>query len=101
MHITLKSKSGTHYAEAEYDNGKVTIMPGSKINLTLAFEKMPPSIRKLRENPVCVSRDGTVLKEVTFQSPTSAAQFVTGRSVNGKIAWRVEDKVSLKAFLEY
>jgi hypothetical protein len=40
------------------------------------------------------------LVDVKFTSPSSAAQFVTGRSVNGYVAWRPDDKMSLKEYLK-
>ena len=98
MRVILKSKRNTHFAMAEYDGSKLTVLPGSKINLVLSYDAMPESIKKTRNNKELVSADGVVLREVEFNSPSAAAQFVTGRSVNGYVSWRIDDKISLKDY---
>lgn len=60
---------------------------------------MPKTIIDLRHNNTIVNEDGELLSDVTFNSLTAAAQFVTGRSVNGYIAWRPNDKMSMKEYL--
>ena len=100
MKVILKSKKDTHYAEGEYDGQRVTILPDSKINTTLSYAAMSEKIKLIRNNPEYVSAEGIILKEIEFGSPSTAAQFVTGRSVNGYISWRIDDKISLKDYRE-
>ena len=100
MIVILKSKKGTHYAVGEYDGQRVTILPNSKINPTLSYAAMSERIKSMRNNPEYVSAEGIILKEIEFGNPSSAAQFVTGRSVNGYISWRIDDKISLKEYRE-
>lgn len=99
MFVTLKSKKQLHYAEAEFDGKSITVFKGAKINLIDAFPKMPKTIIDLRHNNTIVNEDGELLSDVIFNSLTAAAQFVTGRSVNGYIAWRPNDKMSMKEYL--
>lgn len=42
----------------------------------------------------------TILKDCRFTSPSTAAQFVTGRSSNGYEVWKVEDGKSLGSYLK-
>ena len=98
MKIVLKSKRNTHYSIADFKNEQVTVLKGSKINLHTTFEKMSQEAYQARNNPSVVDKSGNVLKDTKFNSLTTAAQFVTGRSVNGKIAWRIDDKISLKEY---
>ena len=100
MKVILKSKKDTHYAVCEYDGQRVTILPDSKINTTLSYAAMSEKIKLIRNNPEYVSAEGIILKEIEFGSPSTAAQFVTGRSVNGYISWRIDDKISLKDYRE-
>ena len=100
MKVILKSKKDTHYAVGEYDGQRVTILPDSKINTTLSYAAMSEKIKLIRNNPEYVSAEGLILKEIEFGSPSTAAQFVTGRSVNGYISWRIDDKISLKDYRE-
>ncbi len=100
MKLVLKSKNNTHYATAEYDGCKIVVLPGSRINMVLTHSAMSKSIKEARQNTNIVSPEGKVLKEISFDSPSAAAQFVTGRSVNGYISWRIDDKISLKEYRE-
>ena len=41
-----------------------------------------------------------IIKECVFTSPSTAAQFVTGRSTNGYDTWKIEKKKNLGKYLE-
>lgn len=98
--IVLKSKKKLHYAEATLSDRKTTVLKGARINLVDSFPQMSQSLLQLRKDRTVVSAEGELLKDITFASPSTAAQFVTGRSVNGYIAWRPNDEMSLKAYLK-
>ncbi len=100
MKLILKSKKNLHYAEAEWDGEQIIVLSGSKINPMLAFPQMSEEIKHMREDRKIVNEQNELLVDVRFTSPSSAAQFVTGRSVNGYIAWRPDDKMSLKEYLK-
>ena len=99
MKLYLNSKQGKHSAIAEYDGKTVTVLKGSKINLETKYSRLQQFIIDLRNDPSIVSMDGTLSKDITFSTPTTAAQFVTGRSVNGYIAWRPDNSMSLKEYI--
>lgn len=100
VHVILKSKKNTHYAEGYYENGKVTVLKGSRVFLNnAAYMNGETTVFALRKDRALVDVEGVVLRDITFESPTTAAIFVTGRSVNGYIAWRPDDKMSLKAYI--
>lgn len=100
MYVTLKSRLNTHDAKGEYDGTGIVVLEGSKINLEESFPKMSDEIRQYRHNPEYVDSNGMVLKQIRFSSPTAAAIFVTGRSSNGKVAWRINGEISIKNFLQ-
>ena len=100
MLVILKSKKDTHFAKGEYDGKGIVVLCGSKINMVDSFDKIPKDVYNMRNSRKIVNKDGVVLKDIEFNSPTSAAIFVTGRSVNGYIAWRPDDKMSLKEYLK-
>ena len=100
MKVILKSRNDTHYASGIYDGTTLTVLKGSKINPFLKFDAMPQAIISLRNDVEYVDKTGVTKKDIEFNSPTSAAQFITGRSVNGYIAWRIDDKISLKEYRE-
>lgn len=98
MKVILKSRMSLHYAVGEYDGTGIRVLKGSKINPVDTYSKMPQTIKQMRHDQKVVSEEGTVLQDVYFDSPSPAAIFVTGRSSNGYIAWRIDDKISLKKY---
>ena len=100
MKIYLKSKHGLYDAEAEYKDGIIIVKKGSKIQLDFAEHiRGGKTAKKYREDKEYVNQEGIVVRDCEFTSASTAAQFVTGRSTNGLVAWKVKDKVSLKNFL--
>lgn len=101
IRVVLKSKRGTHYAEGFYEGGKITVVKGSRIYVDNAtYMNLNTPVFAMRADRTIVDDQGIVLRDVVFDSPTTAAIFVTGRSVNGMIAWRPDDKVSLKEYMK-
>ena len=98
LKLILKSKKNQHFSEAIMMDGVITILKGAKINPILSFPSMSHKIISLRTDEKIVDKNGKLLLNMTFNSPTQAAQFVTGRSVNGYVAWRVNDTISLKSY---
>ena len=98
MKVILKSKKDTHYAVGELTDKGIKILKGSRINVVDTYPKMSMQVRNIRENRTIVDAQGVLLDDVFFKSPSSAAVFVTGRSTNGYISWRIDDKISLKEY---
>ena len=87
-------------AVGEYDSntGKVTVLKGSVVSETIAQFKETETIRLLRNK--YTDEEGILLQDVVFNSPSSAAAFVSGYSVNGLTAWHVEKHKTLKRYLQ-
>lgn len=101
LDVVLNSRKGTHSATGTYEKDKFTVHKGSKINLDIAqYLKEFEIAKSMRNDKTVVNENGIVLKDCTFTSPSAAAQFVTGRSVNGYICWRPDDKMSLREYLK-
>lgn len=54
------------------------------------------SIETAREGVV---KEGKVIKDITFKSASTAANFVTGASTNGLIVWKDKDGNTLKSII--
>lgn len=90
MRIFLKrNKSGIDaVAEYDVDTQTVTVLSGSKVSSKIAYSatfRGAKSIEKQRENTV---RDNIVMQDVQFKSLSTAANYVTGASTNGLVAWK-------------
>jgi hypothetical protein len=81
------------------DGNKYVVLEGSKIdqNIYSSVE----SVKRLRENHKDKIIDGVTDSDITFDSPSTAGQFVGGGAVNGKYYWRTKDDEKLEKFIEY
>lgn len=96
----IRKKSGIR-AEAIFnvEQKEFVVLKGSivsqKINHTEKF-RGARSIESSREGVV---QDGKLIKDVVFKSASTAANFVTGVSTNGLIAWKDIEGNTLKSLL--
>ena len=94
-------KNGVVDAIMKVQNGKYVVLEGSKIDPKYySHEKL---IRKKRdEYKECLDENKeTVIKNISFDSPSMAAEFVRGGASNGKYYWRTSDNKALNDFIEY
>ena len=97
--LYIKRRDNSIDAALEYDSERnsYTVLKGSKVSNSITMDKKfrsAGSIEKARSNGVVV--DCIVTENVVFKSASTAANFVTGTSTNGKIAWKDEKGKSLK-----
>jgi hypothetical protein len=101
MELFLRTRAGVN-ATGDYDpiSKTLTVKKGSIVSPdvhTTGKFRSANSVRKYRE----LYCDGIVTKEdVVFKSASTAANFVTGRSTNGLIAWKDKDGRILKSLIE-
>lgn len=90
-----------YYAEALYCNGKVILLAGSKINLTPGPWFIPTNfMRQLREDTTLYDKNGITINDITFNSLSAAATFLTGRTANGLVCWKTEDGKNVRNTLK-
>lgn len=100
IEVYLTNRNKSYFAQGSYSEETFIVKKGSKISLDFASHiKGGRKAKSFRDDPTVVDNDGNVLKDCVFGSPSTAAQFVTGRSTNGFISWRVDDHNNLKQFL--
>lgn len=91
IEINIKSRNSRAHAQAIYDGKQVKVKIGGIISESFAEHiKGGKSAKNYRESREYVTAEGNIIKECVFSSPSTAAQFVTGRSTNGYSAWKVE-----------
>ena len=89
--VYLKTRANNAYAEAIYDGTSFTVLPGGKISEDFAEHiQGGRKAKSFRQDPECVNENGEIIKPCVFTSPSTASQFVTGRSTNGYLTWKVE-----------
>lgn len=98
--VFIESRASDYHAQGVFEDGKLTVIKGSKVRLQYASNfKIARAVNLYREDPKCVNEEGIVLRDCTFSSPSTAAQFITGVITNGYQKWRVKDKMSLSDYL--
>ena len=100
--IYLNSREGLFQAKGIYTPEQTIVLKGSVIKTAFSTsEKFKGSdlVLSIRNDRAIVDDKGVLLKDYSFASPSTAAQFVTGRSSNGYVAWRVDEHTSLKRFV--
>lgn len=98
MKIVLKSRKDVYEATGDYnlETGEVKVYKNSIVSKEIAHsEKFKGSntIEKLRKGKI---EKNKLKEDMTFKSLSTAANFVTGRSTNGLIAWKTEDGKKMK-----
>lgn len=92
LNLHSVSKDGLYDAKAIYEDGVVTVQKGSRIN-THSGSGFKPSLKvkaKLEDTSL-YGKDGVLVKDVSFDTLSTAASFVTGRTSNGLITWKTPD----------
>ncbi len=87
-------------ATGEYntDTGEVTVFKGSIVSETIRHFRRTEEIKVLRDK--YTDANGTLMQDITFNSPSASATFVSGYSVSGLHAWHVEKHKTLKTYLQ-
>lgn len=98
MKLYLKNRKGTYDATAKYDvnNQTFIVLKGSVVSKEVSNSpkfRSAKSIEKHRDGNVV---DQIVQRNITFKSASTAANFVTGTSTNGCLAWKDKDGHSFK-----
>lgn len=91
---TIKKLNFTVEASAKQTAEGFVVLKGSKIAPSSgADDTISPGNRKKREE--CKVIDNILQEDVLFTSPSSAAEFVTGKSCNGWVSWKTKDGKTL------
>ncbi len=102
MKLYLVRRNSCVNAQAEYDieNKKFVVLKGSSVSEKISTSectKCANSIKRQRSNGIV--KNHRLTQDVEFKSPSTAANFVTGTSTNGMIAWKNEKGEMLRSIL--
>lgn len=98
--VFMKSRKNGYFAEGFYDGKVLKVMPGGKVSSGFSEKIRGGTIAKnKRADRNVVTTNGEIINECVFNSPSTAAQFVSGQSRNGYLTWKTEDGEMLKNYL--
>ncbi|MBR3017050.1 MAG: DUF4357 domain-containing protein [Clostridia bacterium] len=93
MKFYIKRAKTNIDAVAEYDAGTktITVLQGSKVSDSISqSEKFRGAKSIVKSRQGIVNANHILIKDIVFKSPSTAANFVTGISTNGRDAWKDE-----------
>lgn len=100
MLLFIKTRNAS--ASGEYDPELKTfiVKKGSQVSEEISYSEKFRGADAIEKNRDLYVKDRIVVTDAVFKSPSTAANFVTGRSTNGLIAWKDENGVRLKELLK-
>lgn len=99
MKVYLNNKNKMFDAVGEYNptTNEMKVCKNSVLNDEIKKFRGTKSIVEKRK---LYSKNNILLEDVVFKSPSTAGNFVTGRSTNGWDAWKNEKGLSLKEIIK-
>lgn len=96
----IRMKTGIN-ANAEFnpDTKSVTVLKGSILSDAVAHTEKFRSAKSIEKSRDGVMKGNVLQKDVTFKSASTAANFVTGSSTNGLVAWKDKDGRTIKEII--
>lgn len=101
INVNYKSKKRDCHAEGIFNENDNTLIvkKGAKISIKKDERFRISKEAQKREDKTLFEKN--ILKnDLKFKSPSVAAQFISGSSLNGLKVWKTEDKRPLKEYLE-
>ena len=98
MKVYLNKRDGSVKAEGSYDEatGKLVVLKGSIVSPDVKHTEKFKGVRTIETRRKEHVENRTVKENVEFKSASTAANFVTGSSTNGLIAWKNKEGKNLK-----
>ncbi len=98
MKVYLTARTNNYNAQGEFnpETKETIVYKGSIVTADISQSKTfrgAKSVARTREQYV---KNQKVTEDVKFKSPSTAANFVTGRSSDGFSTWKMEDGRTLK-----
>lgn len=98
MKVYLKRRGSNVCAAGEYNpaSKELVIKAGSVVSESIAYSEKFRGAKTIEKNREQYTKNGVVTVDVTFKSASTAANFITGSSTNGLVAWKDENGTKLK-----
>lgn len=101
MKLFYESKKRNFSAESNYIENKVTVLRGSIISEKVDNFRISKVALNIRKDKNIVNSKYELLEDVDFKSLSTAAQFVSGASVNGLKVWKDKNGEPIKNNIKY
>ena len=92
--VVMRSAKNSYSARGIFDGKGVTVLKGSRVSANVTTTK--GDVKGLRAR--YVDENNILQTDLWFKSPSSASDFVSGRSANGWREWETEDGTKISVF---
>ena len=101
MRLYIKRPKNGVDAVAEFDSAakSITVLKGSRVSEFVSHASTFRGANSIEKSRATYVENGIVVEEAMFTSASTAANFVVGSSINGLIAWKDENGITLKELL--
>ena len=96
VYLVRERKRINAVGEYDMETKALTVKKGSRVSEGIAYTEKFRGAKTIEKDRAGTVKDHIVTKDISFKSASTAANFVTGTSTNGKIAWKDENGKSLK-----
>lgn len=96
FYIVNKTKSIDAVGEYNEETKEMTVLKGSVLSDTVVSTGSFRGTRAILKAREGVMKENVLTEDVSFKSPSTAANFVRGSSSNGLICWKDENGKTLK-----
>lgn len=101
MKVYIKNEKRKVDAVGEFNEmtRELVVLKGTTVSKEIAYSEKfrgSKSIEKHREGKI---KNSVLIEDVRFKSPSTAGNFVTGKSTNGLTAWKTKEGKTIKEIL--
>lgn len=101
IELCMSGRKNAYKAFGLYIGNSFIVKTGSKISSkALKSQKCGKAAKLYHDSDDYINKDGYLIKDCKFKSPSTAAEFVCGYSINGFLCWKTNDNKSLKTYLQ-
>ncbi len=100
LYLIRKKKNVSAIGEYDLASKRLTVLKGSQVSDSISYTKKFRGTGTIEKNRINVVKDSVVIEDISFMSASTAANFVTGSSTNGLIAWKDDKGRTLKEITE-
>ncbi len=102
MKVYLERKRNNISAQGDFnpETKALTVLKGSQVSDTIAYTEKFRGAATIEKHRAGNIKDGKLIKDITFKSASTAANFVTGSSTNGLTAWKTEEGKAIREIVK-
>lgn len=102
MKVYLRRKRSSVFAIGEYNkmDNSLVVLAGAILSKDITHSAKFRGANSIEKKRASVKiKDGVLQEDVTFKSPSTAGNFITGKSTDGLTSWKDENGITIKSLM--